>query len=170
MKTRKAFFLAAIAPFCFTSAAPVSAQSEATCQPFTLVSDGSDRRVEFVDVAADGPGPGDRRIGYRSLMDKSGSVVGHYRWIATVLDQPNENGGPGESIYDYFLVLDAGHIGLERLVSTSNPAQDTTQVAWGATQSAIIVGGTDVYASATGTAMFSREGNEVTIEVDISCE
>lgn len=147
-----------------------NAQAAESCAPMTLVSDGSDRSVSFVDVAADGPGPGDQRIGYRSLSDTAGNPVGHYRWVVTVLDQPSDDTKPGESFYDYVIVLNDGHIAFERLVQTSNPAQDTAQVSWDATQEGIVTGGTGAYANANGTVTSSRDGMTVTMELDLSCD
>ncbi|MEM7443547.1 MAG: hypothetical protein AAF414_09495 [Pseudomonadota bacterium] len=149
---------------------PAFAQNGDACQPFTVVSDGSDRTVDYIDNGAPGPSAGDQRIGYRSLADQDGNPVGHYRWIGTVLNQPGDDGTVGESVYEYIMALGDGHIGYHRLVQTDSPAQDTSGVAWDTTQSAIVTGGTGAYAFAHGTVTISRDDMVVTMEFDIACD
>ena len=168
MTIRRSFIAGALAAVLLASTT-YSAQGSGECEPFTVISDGSSRTVEFVDVGANGPGPGDQRIGYRALADQDGNPVGHYRWIVTVLNEPGEDGTPGESFYDYVMVLDDGHIGYNRLVQTSSPAQDTGQIAWDTTQAAIVTGGTGSYARASGTVTISRDGMTVMMDLDIAC-
>ncbi len=155
----------------FTTGTAATAQDPGACEPFTLVTAGGNRAVEFVDVGSDGPGPGDMRIGYRSFVDQAGNPAGHLRWITTVLNEPGDDGTPGESYEVNVALLDNGHIGFHRLIQTTNPAQDTGQIVWSPTEldSGFITGGTGAYAGAQGVVRLIRDGRSVTAEFDLDC-
>jgi len=151
-------------------AGTAQAQSSDACQPFTVISDASERAVEFVDTGASGPSPGDRRIGYRALADQDGDPVGYYRWVITTLDHITEPGGAGEGLQNYVMVLADGHIGFQRLVQTGSPAHDTDTISWIDPQPAYITGGTGAYAFARGTVDVERDGQTVTLDVNVRCD
>lgn len=169
MTIRHPLFAAALVA-ALAASTPATAKNTGACKPFTVVSDGSDRTVKFVDVGGDGPGPGDKRIGRRGLADQAGKPVGYYRWVITVLNQPGEDGKPGESFEDNVIVLDDGYVGFRRVLKTANPAQEAGKVSWAAAQPGFITGGTGAYAGAEGTVILSVEDKKVTMEFDIDCD
>ncbi|MEM7443546.1 MAG: hypothetical protein AAF414_09490 [Pseudomonadota bacterium] len=168
MTFRQALCSAAF-PILILSSAAASAQSEAECAPFTAFSNASERTVYYVDAGADGPGPGDQRIGRRTLVDGDGNQIGYFRWVGTVLDVPGDDGQTGETLFDEVLVFEHGLIMAQSLDTTTVPAQDTNQVTWATVQPSVVFGGTGPYDGAVGTISYSRDDLVLTLTVDISC-
>ena len=161
---------AGVAAALLTTSMSANAQNTGACDPFTMVSDGSARAVTFVDTAADGPGPGDQRIGRREVADMDGNPIGHVRWITTVLDQPGDDSTSGENYSHLIVVLEDGHIMYHTLDTTNRPAQDTSDIPWVMGPTGVISGGNGAYTGAHGTVAHRRDGLVLTYEVDVDCD
>lgn len=151
------------------STTEIDAPSREACRPFTLISDGSQRAVDHLDLGEEGLGPGDVRLGYRALTDGIGFPVGHYRWINTLLDPPTGSGHPAESLMMDVLALHDGQIHTQSLLDVVR-RHDATDKPHPADFTAAVIGGTGAYSGARGTIDVTVEDERLTFAIDISCD
>ena len=146
----------------------VDPQPSSACRPFTLVSDGRQRTVDHLDFGKEGLGPGDVRMGYRTLSSQLGAPVGHYRWINILLDPPSVSGHRAESLMMDVLALQDGQIHTQSLLEVVRRHDDTDQP-HPADFTAAVIGGTGAYSGARGTIDATVEDQVLTFAIDISC-
>lgn len=144
------------------------AQATDACAPFTVVS-GDERSVQHLDFGDDGPGPGDMRIGRRSLVDEAGNDRGHYRWVIIGLDASPEAGDLGESYGIHVMNLPDGQVHFQFLTEVVSAPDDTGRPSVGSSVG-VVTGGTGAYASARGVVRRDFDGAQSTYAVDISCD
>ena len=147
----------------------VHSQTSAACTPPTIMSDGSQRTVEYLDFGDDGPGAGDVRIGRRALVDEAGNSVGYHRWVLMTLDAPAGSDDRAESYGIHVLNLDDGQIYYQFLSEAVRPPQNTGETSVGA-YTGIVVGGTGAYSFARGTVDLSVDGLKSTHAFNIRCD
>ncbi len=136
------------------------------CSPITLKGSSKDRKVSYVDAGEKGLSAGDMRIGSRSLLDETGTIIGKMRWIATFME-PAEDGAAGISTATRYFELPKGTvfaIGLHRI---DHPFADAGVPSIGPANAAI-TGGTGAYEDATGYISFTP-GEEPSYEFDMQC-
>ncbi|MEO1092166.1 MAG: hypothetical protein AAFX81_16180 [Pseudomonadota bacterium] len=139
----------------------VDAQTAAACETFTVSSDGSARVVDYVDLAAPGPTPGDMRVGQRDLIDADGAEAGTYRWLLTQL--------PGDKLHGQMIFeLPGGQLFAERLADAVRPTDDVGQVSISG-HTAVITGGNGVFDDAHGTVTVVFDGIGATYRVNVRC-
>ncbi len=148
----------------------MAAHSQTTdaCASFT-VSAGDERSVEYLDEGAEGPSPGDLRIGRRALVDEAGDTVGYHRWVLINLDAPPGSGESSEYYGNHVLNLDEGQIYYQVLAEVVGPPENTEQASTG-DYTGVVVGGTGAYSFARGTVERSFDGVKGTFAVEISCD
>jgi hypothetical protein len=149
---------------------PVAAHSQTTdaCASFT-VSAGDERSVEYLDQGAEGPSPGDLRVGRRTLVDEAGNPVGYHRWVHIILDAPPGAGERSENYGNHVLNLDEGQIYYQVLAEVVGPPENTEQASAG-DYTGVVVGGTGAYSFARGTVERSFDGVKGTFAVEIRCD
>ena len=145
------------------------AQTSDACTPFTVMSDGSQRTVEYFDIGDEGPGAGDMRIGRRALINEAGDSVGYHRWVLIHLDAPPGPGERSESYGMHVLNLDDGQIHYQVLTEVVESPEKTEQASVG-NFTGIIVGGTGGYSFARGTVDLSVDGLKSTHVFNIRCD
>lgn len=147
-----------------------AAIAEATdaCAPFTVMS-GEERSVQHLDFGGDGPGPGDMRIGRRSLVDDAGSARGHYRWVIFGLDASPGADDLGESYGIHVMNLPDGQIHFQFLTGVVSAPDDTAQPSVGSSVG-VVSGGMGAYAFARGVVRRDFDGTRATYALDIRCD
>lgn len=153
--------------FCLCSVSWAHALSDdAYCSPITLKGSSKDRKVSYVDAGEKGLSAGDMRIGSRSLLDETGTIVGKMRWIATVME-PGEEGAAGITTATRYFELPKGTVFAISLQRIDNPFANAGAPSIGRANAAI-TGGTGAYEEATGYIAFTP-GEEPTYEFDMQC-
>jgi hypothetical protein len=160
--------LALAASFLGLNAMAAHSQTTDACASFT-VSAGDERSVEYLDQGAEGPSPGDLRIGRRALVDEAGNPVGHHRWVLMNLDASSGSGESSEYYGSHVLNLNDGQIYYQVLAEVVGPSQNTEQASTG-DYTGVVVGGTGAYSFARGTVERSFDGVKGTFAVEISCD
>jgi hypothetical protein len=160
--------LALAASFLGLNAMAAHSQTTDACASFT-VSAGDERSVEYLDQGAEGPSPGDLRIGRRALVDEAGNPVGHHRWVLMNLDPSSGSGESSEYYGSHVLNLNDGQIYYQVLAEVVGPSQNTEQASTG-DYTGVVVGGTGAYSFARGTVERSFDGVKGTFAVEISCD
>lgn len=150
------------------TAAPRS-QTSGDCKPPTIMSDGSQRAVQYLDFGEEGPGAGDVRIGRRAVIDEAGNSLGYHRWVLVQLDPAPGSGERSESYGIHVLNLEDGQIYYQFLSEAIRPPHDTGQTSVGA-YTGIVVGGTGAYSFARGTVELSVDGLKSTHAFNIRCD
>ncbi len=137
------------------------------CEPFEVVSDGSKRNVEFIDVANDGPGVGDYRVGARQLLDAEGNPVGETHWILHLMNSVT-GGAPQTSIKWIFLFED-GQIHSTAIGGGTKTAGETGHPSLSGFHGPID-GGTGAFKGASGALNGVIEGQTITFTFDLACD
>ena len=148
--------------------ASTSVSAQETCSPFTLVSTGEGRSVEYIDIGVEGSSRADKRIGVRDLTAQDGSAVGQARWILTVLEPKGE--GSGASYIDWVFSLPDGVLFAKGLKAVTSAPDDTSKQSSDNSDQFAIVGGTGVFAGARGTHTKSLDGLKEIYSIEITCE
>ncbi|WP_421724438.1 hypothetical protein [Bauldia sp.] len=147
-----------------TSAGSIAASE---CVPFEIVSDGSDRTVEYIDHGAEGPSLGDRRIGRRSAAVSGQDGTATVRWIVESVSPDGEE--PSIVADQVAYIFDDGTLFTRKIGPRIGAAPDVEGVSSGGGEGAV-VGGTGVFAFARGTYEITRDGLTSTIRFDIRCD
>ena len=157
------------AAFAGFAAVGAHGQTPGACQPFTVISDGSEFSVEYLDIHTEGPGPGDMRVGRRGLVDEDGNAAGSYRWILRSLDAPPGSGERSEVYQNHAMTLNDGELHFQSLAEAVRSADGTDRVSVG-DYTGIVIGGTGAYMFARGTVDASFDGKQVTYAFNIRCD
>lgn len=138
------------------------------CEPFTVVVDHGEVQVEFVDHGDEGPSVGDRRIVYMPLHDEAGEVIGHLDGELTAM-HPDDEGNlkisseatlqfpDGVLVYKLVPHRAVGDISDPDVVPTHpDPLR-------------LIVGGSGVFAGASGSIEMERHDDHTVQTVNVTC-
>ena len=165
MRTRMTFTLVFGAAFVMAA----GADAYERCEPFSTFTKRADHKHAYFDHGDDGPSVGDRRIAYSPLRDAAGEPIGHLDAEVTVV-HPGPD-GELRTAYDFILQFPTGVI-LYKIVPHS-PRRAVDDVSGTTTQldaTRIIVGGSGVFAGASGSVEIIRDDVDSEIILSVSCE
>ncbi|MEO4040066.1 hypothetical protein AAFN47_00490 [Hoeflea sp. CAU 1731] len=137
------------------------------CESFDVVSDGSKRAVEFVDVNNDGPGVGDYRIGARQLLNADGNPVGETHWTLLLMNSV-AGAAPLTSIQWIFMFED-GEIYSNAVGGGTKTAGETGHPSLSSFRGPVS-GGTGAFKGASGVFDGVIDGQTITFTFDLSCD
>jgi len=143
--------------------------SAAECGPFVALGAGESRSVSYVDIGDQGLSQGDMRLGGRRLADQSGDPMGAYSWILTLQEPPDEN-GQGAVQINANMELDGGQLMMQAFSRNSGRLDDIDAVVVRPPVEFAIVGGTGVFAAASGTARLILSGSDAVFVTDVHCD
>lgn len=148
-----------------TTSAGIAA--DMACEPFKVVSDGSKRNVEFIDVANDGPGVGDYRVGARQLLDANGNPVGETHWILHLMN--SVAGAAPQTSIKWIFLFEVGQIHSTAIGGGTKTAGETGHPSLTGFHGPID-GGTGVFKGASGALDGVIEGQTITFTFDLTCD
>lgn len=141
--------------------------AQAACGPFEVISDGSERKVFYLDEGDEGPSVGDKRVGFRVVKDADGNPLGEHQWInQTVL--LDASGNPSRTMETHAVTLEDGQLFYSVANKLISPPALTERPSV-PDHVGVVTGGSGVYASATGTVSIAFDGNGISYSFDISC-
>ena len=147
--------------------ASASPAADMACEPFEVVSDGSKRNVEFIDVANDGPGVGDYRVGARQLLGAAGNPVGETHWTLHLMN--NVAGGAPQTSIKWIFLFEDGQIHSTAIGGGTKTAGETGHPSLTGFHGPID-GGTGVFKGASGALDGVIEGQTITFTFDLTCD
>jgi len=149
--------------------ASASAHAFERCEPFSVFSDHAVQKHAYIDHGDEGPSVGDRRISYSALRNEAGETVGHLDGETNAM-HPDADGNPRTS-GEVILQFPDGVIFYK--VPPHRPLRDITDLSKPIAQPdalRIIVGGSGVFAGATGTVSLVRDDTSTEFIIDVSCK
>lgn len=169
-RTKTTILATALATTLLTSILTTDGLAQGSCEPFSVVSTGDGRTVEYIDHGAPGSSLGDQRIGVRVLTAEDGSPAGTLHWVLTVMHpQPD---GTGTVYLELTFFLPDGELFTKGIRAVTNAPEDTARQSTDRSAQTAIIGGTGAYAGARGTyeQFSSPNGIGETYVLDISCD
>ena len=144
----------------------------AECEPMTVYGPADSRHVEFHDHdASGGASPGDKRFGRRVLRDNDGNEIGAKLHIVEIRET-NAEGAATKGTTHFVFMLPQGEIfSVMEVERTRTDVTDTSQPSLPADLRRVtnIMGGTGIYAGASGTVEYVYEDGDGIYEVKADC-
>jgi hypothetical protein len=138
------------------------------CEPFTVVVDRTEVKAEFVDHGDQGPSVGDRRIVYMPLHNEAGDVIGHLDGEFTAM-HPDADGSikiASVSLMQFPTGVLIFKLTPQRAVEDFS---DAGAIPPPSEAARIIVGGSGVFAGATGTIEVERRDDTIVHTIKVTC-
>ncbi len=151
---------------------PYVASASESCESFVAYSPNEKRMASYVTAKAEGPGPGDKLVGFRELTDADGDRRGALHWIADV-HSVDQQGFATDKTLSLVVVLNDGVIfAFDEATAPVDGSLHATSTVQHPPEGEIvrIVGGTDAYADVSGTLTMTNEEEGNRYRFDISCE
>jgi len=139
------------------------------CEPFTVFADHASHEITYVDLGDEGPSVGDRRIFHGELHDDAGKVVGRVDGESSVIYSDDE--GNTRTIANVVYQFPTGVI--VYMITPAGFARDfgdaSAPLLPSAEAARIIVGGSGVFAGASGSVDVTRGDDKSETRVNVSC-